>query len=384
MRREQLFAVFFFLAFCFLFYQFYLILSDFLGPLSYAALLAFIFHPLYVRLRRLVHGREALAASIMTTAVILLVIVPTFYLLTLITTQSVSLYADVSDFVTSGRIHDVMDQMRSSRVGQLWTQLGPGLDALKIDIPDFALRASQTVSAFLVAQAPAAAANVLGFVLSFFFTVFALFFFFRDGERLVGAVRNLIPMEMATKTAVMQRFSDTLSAVMLGSAVTAIAQGVLGGLAYWALGVPFAVLLAGATAFLSLVPYGGPLVWLGVVAYLVIIGEYGRAAIMLAWGTIGIGTADNVIRPLVIGGRTEIPTVFLFFGILGGLQAYGFIGMFLGPAVIAILVAFARIFQEQYATAADTYPAPPATAVDAYPAPPTRADPPVEVRTGRR
>jgi len=277
-----------------------------------------------------------------------------------------------------------MDQMRASRVGQLWTQLGPGLDALKIDIPDFALRASQTVSAFLVAQAPAAAANVLGFVLSFFFTVFALFFFFRDGERLVGAVRNLIPMEMATKTAVMRRFSETLSAVMLGSAVTAIAQGVLGGLAYWALGVPFAVLLAGATAFLSLLPYGGPLVWLGVVAYLVIFGEYGRAAIMFAWGTIGIGTADNVIRPLVIGGRTEIPTVFLFFGILGGLQAYGFIGMFLGPAVIAILVAFARIFEEQYATAADTYPAPSATAEDAYPAPPARADPPVEVRTGRR
>jgi predicted PurR-regulated permease PerM len=69
---------------------------------------------------------------------------------------------------------------------------------------------------------------------------------------------------------------------------------------------------------------------------------------MLAWGTLGIGTADNIIRPLVIGGRTEISTVFLFFGILGGLQAYGFVGMFLGPAVIAMLVAFTRIFREQY------------------------------------
>jgi predicted PurR-regulated permease PerM len=71
--------------------------------------------------------------------------------------------------------------------------------------------------------------------------------------------------------------------------------------------------------------------------------------IMLAWGTLGIGAADNIIRPLVIGGRTEISTVFLFFGILGGLQAYGFVGMFLGPAVIAMLVAFTRIFREQYA-----------------------------------
>jgi predicted PurR-regulated permease PerM len=350
MRREQLFAVFFFLAFCFLLYQFYLILSDFLGPLSYAALLAFIFHPVYRRLRRVLNAREGLAASLMTTAVILLVIVPTFYLLAMITTESVSLYEDTSEFVKSGRIHEVMQQMRASRLGQFWTELGPSLDALKIDIPDFALRASQTVSGFLVAQAPAAAANVFRFVVFFFFTVFALFFFFRDGERMVYVVRDLIPMENVNKDAVMWRFSETLSAVVLGSAVTAAAQGVLGGIAYWALGVPFSMLLAVATAFLSLVPYGGPLVWVGVVVYLAIVGEYGRAIIMVAWGTLGIGTADNVIRPLVIGGRTEIPTVFLFFGILGGLQAYGFIGMFLGPAVIAILVAFARIFREQYAT----------------------------------
>lgn len=353
MRREQLFAVFFLLAFCFLLYQFYLILSDFFGPLSYAGLLAFIFHPLYQRLRRVLHGREGLAATLMTTAVILLVIVPTFYLLTMITTESVSLYEDLSEFVKSGRVYEVMAQMRVSRLGQLWTELGPSLDALKIDIPDFALRTSQVVSGFLVAQAPAAAANVFRFVISFFFTVFALFFFFRDGERLMAGVRDLIPMEAVDKDAIMWRFSSTLSAVVLGSALTAVAQGVLSGIAYWALGVPFSILLAGATAFLSLVPYGGPVIWIGVVIYLSILGEYGRAVIMFVWGTVGIGTADNVIRPLVIGGRTEIPTVFLFFGILGGLQAYGFIGMFLGPAVIAILVAFARIFRDQYVTTAD-------------------------------
>jgi len=349
MRREQLFAVFFFLAFCFLLYQFYLILSDFFGPLSYAALLAFIFHPVYVWLRRVLNGRDGLAAGVVTLAVILLVIAPAFYLLTLITTQSVLLYEEISGYVESGRIHEVMEEMRVSRLGTFWHQIGPGLDALKIDVPDFALRLSQTVSGFLVSQAPAAAANVFRFVLSFFFTVFALFFFFRDGDRMVQAVRDLIPMEPANKQAVVVQFSSTLSAVVLGSVITAVAQGVLGGIAYWALGVPFAILLAAATAFLSLIPYGGPLVWGGVVVYLLIVGDYWRAMIMLAWGTLGIGAADNIIRPLVIGGRTEISTVFLFFGILGGLQAYGFVGMFLGPAVIAMLVAFTRIFREQYA-----------------------------------
>lgn len=347
MRREHLFAVFFFLAFCFLLYQFYLILSGFIGPLSYAALLAFIFHPLSRRLTVLLGGREGAAAGLMTAATLLLVVAPAFYLLTVVTTESVTLYENLRAFVTSARLQETLDHMRASRLGQLVHDVGL---RTRVDIPSMIVSASQTVSAFLVAQAPAAAANVFRFVINFFFAAFAMFFFFRDGSRMVQALRDLIPMQPEDKDAVMTRFGDTLSAVVLGSALTAAAQGVLGGLAYWALGVPYSVLLAGATAFLSLIPYGGPLVWVGVAIYLALGGDYLRAGIMVGWGTLVIGTVDNLIRPLVIGGRTQISTIFLFFGILGGLQAYGFLGMFLGPAVIAILIAFARIYREQYAS----------------------------------
>jgi predicted PurR-regulated permease PerM len=357
MRREQLFAVFFFLAFCFLLYQFYRILSAFIGPLSYAGLLAFILYPVNRRLRRLLGGREGAAAGMMTVATLLLVVVPTFYLLAVLTTESVVLYEDVRAFVTSPRLRETLDGMRQSQLGKLAHDLGA---RAKIDLPALVVSASQTVSGFLVAQAPAAAANVFRFVVNFFFAAFAMFFFFRDGGRMVAAVRDLIPMETADKDAVVTRFAETLSAVVLGSALTAAAQGLLGGAAYWALGVPFSALLAGATAFLSLLPYGGPLVWVGVATYLALTGDYLRAAIMAGWGALVISSADNFIRPLIIGGRTQIPTVFLFFGILGGLQAYGFLGMFLGPAVIAILVAFARIYREQYAGGQPSKPAAPA------------------------
>lgn len=352
MNRQQVFVVFFFLAFCFLLYQGYLILSEFLGPLSYAALLAFIFHPLQRRLSSLLRGREGLAAGLMTSAVFLLVMVPTLYLLTLLATQSVSLYESLSAFVASGRLQDLGADLQASRLGQLWSSVALSIGALNIDLPAVVVRASQTVSSFLVAQAPAAAANLFRGAAAFFFTVFALFFLFRDGRRMVAAVRDLIPMEIVDKDAVMGRFADTLSAVVIGSVATAAAQGVLSGLAYWVLGVPFALLLAVITGFLSLIPYGAPVIWVGVVGYLVLAEEYWRAFAMLAWGTVGISAADNIIRPLVIGGRTEISTLLLFFGILGGMQVYGFLGLFLGPAVIAILVAFAQIFRDQYATAA--------------------------------
>jgi predicted PurR-regulated permease PerM len=345
MRREQLFAAFFFVAFCFLLYQFFLILSGFVGPLSYAALLAFLLYPLYLRLRTALSRRDSLAAGLMTLATIVLVIAPSFYLLATLTSQSVTLYDVLRDYVTSGQLTALMERLQTSRMGQ-WVH-NFGLQT-RLDIPGLLISASQTVSAFLVAQAPAAAANAFRFVLNLFVAFFALFFFFRDGERMVAFVREMIPMEPKNKDQVVARFSDTLSAVVVGSVVTAIIQGALGGIAYWALGVPFAVLLAVATAFFSLLPVGTPLVWIGVAVYFLLGGDYVRAAIMTGWGVLIVGSADNFIRPMIIGGRTEIPTVFLFFGILGGLQAYGFLGMFLGPAVIAILVAFARIYREQY------------------------------------
>lgn len=348
MRRELLFAAFFFVAFCFLLYQFARILSGFIGPLSYAALLAFLLYPLHAHARRAFGRRDNLAAGVMTLATILLVVAPAFYLLAVLTTQSVALYENLSLYVTSGQLQGLLQRLQSSRVGELASDLIP---QLHLDLPALLITASQTVSGFLVAQAPAAAANALRFVLSLFVAFFALYFFFRDGERMVRGLREMIPMEPAQKDQIMTRFGETLYAVVVGSVLTALAQGALSGVAYWALGVPFSVLLAVATAFFSLLPVGAPLVWVGVAGYLLLDGDYVRAAIMAGWGTLVVSSADNFIRPIVIGGRTQIPTVFLFFGILGGLQTYGFLGMFLGPAVIAILVAFARIYREHYLAA---------------------------------
>ena len=348
MRREHLFAAFFFVVFAFLLYQFYRILSPFVGPLSWAALLALIFHPLQSRLSLFLGGRDGLAAFVLTTAVILIVIVPMIYLSAVLASQSAALYEDVRDSIESGQFTTWIADARASRLGRIWESWAPRLATWEIDLPALALKASNVVSAFLVAQAPAAAANLLHFVANFFFTTFALFFFFRDGESMLQAVRQLIPMELEHKNVVLQRFYDTLSAVVQGSLVTAIVQGFLAGLGFWVLGVPFAILLGVASSFVSLLPFGGPIVWVGVVLYLLAISEYGRAMILLAWGVLAISSADNVIRPLIIGGRTQIPTVLLFFGILGGLQAYGFLGVFLGPVMIATLVAFVRIYREDY------------------------------------
>ncbi|HVN87032.1 MAG TPA: AI-2E family transporter [Candidatus Binatia bacterium] len=353
MTRQQLFAAFFFAALLYLLFQFYVIFSVFLVPLSWAALLALVFYPLNARLVAVARGRETLVAFGLTTIVIAVVIVPTILITALLASESVAAYQQLQTLLISGQMPALIERAWTwfieSRVGQLWNHLAPHISAWNINLSATALKLGDAASSFLVAQATGIAKNAVRFVMNFFLTTFALFFFFRDGERLIHSVRELIPMAPEHKAAVFERFAETLSAVIQGTLATAAAQGILAGLGFWALGVPFAVTLGCATAFLSLLPMGAVLVWASVVIYLLFGGAVIRAILMLIWGMLGISGIDNLVRPLVIGGRAQIPTAFLFFGILGGLQAYGFLGLFVAPAVIAILFAFIRIYQELYA-----------------------------------
>jgi predicted PurR-regulated permease PerM len=157
-------------------------------------------------------------------------------------------------------------------------------------------------------------------------------------------------MERQHKDVIFRRLYDTLSAVVQGMMATALVQGVLCGVAFWALDVPFSLLLGFAAALASFVPFfGAGLVWLPCVAYLMVMGLWVRSVVLLAWGSLAVSTVDNLLRPMIIGDRTKIPTIFLFFGILGGVQAYGVIGVFLGPALIGMLIAVLRIYRDEYA-----------------------------------
>lgn len=350
--RQFLFGGFFFAVLLFLLYQFYVVFSFFLVPLSWAGLLTLVFYPVYTRTVRLLGGREGTAALLFTLLVILVVIVPTIILSVMLTRESVIFVNEVRDAHESGEILRWLEALRTSLPGRLWERVAPLLREWQIDPATVGLRAGDTASKFLVGQVGALATNALRFVGNFFLVAFALFFFFRDGERMVTGFRDLLPMESRHKDLILTRLYDALSAVVQGTLATAAAQGVLAGIGFWMFSVPFAVLLGGATALLSMVPFGGPAVWIGATIYLAIIGEYVRAGLMVLWGMLIVGSADNILRPLIIGGRTQLPTIFLFFGILGGLQAYGFLGMFLGPVLIAILVAFLRIYREEYAAPA--------------------------------
>lgn len=356
MTRQPLFVAFFFAVLLFLLYQFYLMFSVFLIPLTWAALLAIVFYPLHLRLTQVLRGRNSLASFIFTTLVILVVIVPTVLLSLLLASESVGVYQWSKEFLTGNGMTELMNRVQAWRPTKVLGIFGPILESWNIDIAGVAVKAANVVSSFLVSQATDFAKNLASFIVNFFLTTFALFFFFRDGARMVAAIRDLVPMEAEYKDLILTRLYDTVAAVVQGTLVTSTTQGLLTGFGFFVLGVPFAVFLGCAAAFASLLPLGTSLVWVPVAIYLGVAVSATRAIMLAVWGIVVVGMVDNLLRPLLIGGRAEIPTLLLFFGMLGGLQAYGFLGIFLAPALIAILVAFLKIYSEQYRTAAEIRP----------------------------
>jgi len=346
--RQVLFGAFFFTVLLFLLYQFYVVFSFFLVPLAWSAVLALVFFPVYELTFRLLGGRENLVALVVTTGVILGVIMPTIIFSVLLTRESVAFVQELRGAYESGDIERWVALLRASLPGQWWDRIAPLLREWKIDPASVGLRTSDTVSTFLVGQVKQLATNALHFVGNFFLIAFTLFFCFRDGKRMVRSFRDLVPMAPRHKDVILTRLYEALSAVIQGTLLTAALQGVLAGIGLWITGVPFAVLLGGATAMMSMIPFVGPVAWVGGVVYLAVSEAYVRALLLFLWGSLIVGSVDNVLRPMIIGGRTQLPTVFLFFGILGGLQAYGFLGIFVGPVLLAILVAFLRIYREEY------------------------------------
>jgi len=347
MTRQQLFALFFFVVLIFLLYQFYLMFHVFLVPLTWAGMLALIFYPVQAKLTDLLRGRVGLASFLLTTVVILVVMVPTVLISILLANESAALYERTKEFLTSDEPQQVMERLQAYVPASLQSVL----QTSSFDVASLAGTGANAVSAFLVSQVAGIAKNIASFLANFFLTTFALFFFFRDGARMVRWFRDVLPMEPAHKELLLTRFYDTVSAVVQGTLVTAAAQGLLAGIGYWVVGAPFSLIFGCATALMSLIPMGPPVVWGGLAIYLAVTGSVGRAVILALWGALVVSAVDNFLKPLIIGNRTDIPTILLFFGILGGLQAYGFLGVFLAPAVIAILVAVVRIYREQYATA---------------------------------
>jgi len=361
MARSQLAAAFFFAVFLLLLYQLFVFLTPFWTPLAWAAILSLTFYPVTPWVVWACRGSRGLAAGVLVVVVTAGVILPGVYVGSLLVREAGEAYQQVQEMVRSGDLEALIERVRESRVARLWLPLtAPFTTQVQIDPGALAVGAARWISQQIAAQSGALARNVLATIVNFLMMLVALFFFFRDGERIATRVADLIPMSIDHKRTIMQRLYDTLTAVVQSMLLTSVAQGVLAGLGFWLIGnLRFSMFLGVLTGLASFIPMAGAtVVWLSAAIYLGLTGEITRAILLVVWGAGVISTVDNLIKPLFIGGRAKLPTFLLLFAMLGALASYGFMGIFVAPVLLALLLSFVDIYRELYHRPIDSEPAP--------------------------
>jgi predicted PurR-regulated permease PerM len=348
--RRVLFAVFFFGVFTFLAFQLLRVLSPFIGALLGAVIIALVFAPVQARLHRRGVGADA-AAAITTGFALATIVIPFLLLGWMLVRESASVVPAVREWLVAQP--QWLESPETLRLPEPFAAAVKALQDLfsrwAVDVRAMVADGVRSLGNSITEFGAATVRKLLFVILDLIVLALALFYFLRDGAEILRWVTELVPMEATHKRMIVDRLTQTLSAMVRGTFITASTQGVLTGVGLAVADVPFPVMLGIAAALLAVVPFvGASLVWFPAVIYLFAIGANTAAIGLCVWGAAVVGLVDNFLRPVVVGERANLPVLLLLLAVLGGIQVYGLIGALLSPLLVALFLAFVRIYREQY------------------------------------
>jgi predicted PurR-regulated permease PerM len=314
------------------------IISPFLVPLAWSAVLAIFFFPLYANLRS--KHSPTLAALISTLAVTVLLIVPVLLVLLYATREAIDASAKIQGMVAGGASLAPSDAMA-------WIRAHLPESVQNLDIIGLLRQVAEKVAAYMASSVGSLLKNAFSFVMNLFILLFALFFMFRDGDAILRGVRHVIPFEKDLQDSMLKESGDLIFASVAVALLIAVIQGFLGGVAFALTGLPAPVFMSVLIAFCSIVPVvGSALIWFPAAVWLAVQGHWGKALVVLIICGGVAGLADNLVRPLLLRNRTKLNDLLLFISILGGLQVFGLLGLIVGPTVVAAALGVLRVHME--------------------------------------
>ena len=322
------------------------ILWPFLTALVWAVVLAYVTWPGYSLMCRLCGQRATLAAAVLTVLVALSLIGPLSWLALLLQIQAAEAYQAVLAYGTEGGATLPVFVRRIPWLGELMQRT---FDQYAAD--------PQLIRQLLIDWAQRSRTELLGVIgnvgrnlVKFLITLVTVFFLYRHGDRLVVQATRVVGRFFGERLDPYFHAAGAMTrAVVYGLLATALAPGALAGLGYWVAGVQAPILLAVLTALLALIPFGTPIIWVSVGVWLLFNGQLAAGIGLLLWGALVVSSVDNLIRPLVISGATRVPFLLVMLGVLGGLAAFGLVGLFVGPVALAVGTAVWREWLEEHA-----------------------------------
>lgn len=324
----------------FLSYLAYLILRPFFLSLAWAAVFAVVFYPVYAFILR--YARRPSLASLATVAVVLAVILgPLSYL-------SYLLVAELTDLAGSGlSVEGMKAAYHGSAIHDLANRVLPIFRLDEHQAITYAVNALSNLSKQLLHYAPVGIGSVVGAFVTFGIMAFVLFFLLKDGSAYAEAIFELLPFSERHKERLWSQTKDVIVSTIYGGMAVAVAQGIVGAAGYLSVGLSSPVLWGLATAVTSFIPFvGSHVIWVPMCLYFLVTGHIAKVVILTAFGVLGIGMVDNVVRPLFIRGRAKMSFLATFLSVLGGIEAFGLIGIIVGPLVIALYISLIGILKD--------------------------------------
>ncbi|MEE1868536.1 AI-2E family transporter [Pseudomonas auratipiscis] len=319
------------------------ILLPYYGAVFWAVILGIVFAPLQRRLLARLDWRRNLAAGLTLLICLVIAILPVIIISMLLVQEGAALYKNIEtgQLDLAGYIERFKDILPAFAQNGL-ERMGMGdLDGLRDKIANSALQGSQ----FFASQAFSFGQGTFEFLVSFGVMLYLLFFFLRDGAELVRKIRTALPLAEQQKRRLQLKFNRVVRATVKGNLLVAVTQGALGGIIFWILDIPSALVWGVLMAFLSLLPaVGAGIVWAPVAIYFVATGAIWQGAVLAAFGIFVIGLVDNLLRPMLVGKDTKMPDYLILVSTLGGLAVFGLNGFVIGPLIAALFMSSWGIF----------------------------------------
>lgn len=321
------------------------ILEPFWGAIFWACAVAVIFAPLQRWVLHKIGDKPNSAALLTLLTLIAIVVIPVILLTSAFVSEGIQFYQRIE----AGEIdpRQILQRLRDAFpwVDQLLVEFGVDTNNLRERLSQTLMSASQ----FLAKETFTIGQNTFSFLISLALMLYLTFFLLRDGKTLIQLIIKALPLGDEREKALFNKFAEVTRATVKGNLVVAIVQGALGGIIFWILDIPGPLLWGVVMAFLSLIPaVGAAIIWFPVSLYLYATGDWISATVLLAYGAIVIGLADNLLRPILVGRDTKLPDYVVLFSTIGGIVLFGINGFVIGPLVAALFMATWQIFMKDF------------------------------------
>lgn len=330
-------------------YFLFQILAPFSFALLFAAVLAVAFHPLYRFFLRTFRGRRGVSSLMTCFIVVVSIVIPFLLLLAILASESISVYTFFDAKVRSGALDHYLRWESGSFFYDLKSRFFSNLDLESLDLRNQIIAVAQSLSAQIVSFVQHFLGGIASLFLDFLILLVALYYFLKDGETLLAKVINLSPLPDRYESALLKKLGEMTNAVLYGSFLTSVVQGIMGGLGFFFAGIEQAFLWGTVMALFSLLPYvGTAIVWLPASIFLFVTGHLWGALFLCLWGLFVVSLSDNFLRPYFIGEKTATYPLLTFLSIFGGIIVFGLSGALFGPIIVTFTIAFLQMYELEY------------------------------------